>query len=248
MMLMGLSVTSAAWLARPARIVTLPQPRLALSAWTATPSDAAPAPTASAAARPVLRPSTALAPAPEPLAAAVEPAAPITATPDLSPPSLHWTSDRAGRIASLPRRSRIDPGFAVRVVATMAGPEGPPYWQDITAFGSQAIYRKGAFGWDRDRLLTTETQRGPRHGLFTAVEQQGERLLVTASLDRSFDPATSGTIALKSGETGYLTLPGGQQVTLTPTLRPETPDEIAEAQRTLDRMAPRGRPADGGVR
>jgi hypothetical protein len=166
----------------------------------------------------------------------VEPAAPVAAVPELSPTSLHLGADRAGRIRTVAGQSLIEPGSAVRVVATMVGPDGAPFWQDLTSFGSQAVYRKGAFGWDRDHLVTTEIRRGQRHGLFTSVEQHGDRLLVTASLDRRFDPATSATLQLRSGETGQVTLPGGQLVTVTPTVRPETPEEIAEGQREIARL------------
>jgi beta-lactamase regulating signal transducer with metallopeptidase domain len=234
--LVGLGIAGGAWLARPAEVVWLPQLR-SLAA-----PDVAAAPTRPADARPAAqaRPrATILTPVSEPLVAAVEPATPVAAAPDLSPPSLHWTANRAGRIASLARRSSIEPGSAVRVVATLAGPDGAAYWQDLTSFGSQSAYRKGAFGWDRDRVLTTDVQRGQRHGLFTAVEQHGDQLWVTASLDRAFDPASSATLQLKSGETGHVTLPGGQVATITPTLRPETPEELADGQRELDRLAAR---------
>jgi len=54
-------------------------------------------------------------------------------------------------------------------------------------------------------------------------------------LNRRFRGDEVGTIEMRSGETRDLVLPNGQVVTLTPTLRTETPEEIAGA------MEPRGR-------
>ena len=62
---------------------------------------------------------------------------------------------------------------------------------------------------------------------------------MTASLNRRFEPDASGTVVLKSGETGQITLPNGQVVTVTPTVRPETPEEIAEGERAIQDMAVR---------
>jgi hypothetical protein len=42
----------------------------------------------------------------------------------------------------------------------------------------------------------------------------------------------SGAVDLASGETGTIRLPGGLTVTVTPTVRAETPEEIAEGGRT----------------
>ncbi|MDB5462836.1 MAG: hypothetical protein JWP23_1225, partial [Phenylobacterium sp.] len=120
--------------------------------------------------------------------------------------------------------SAVEPGSAVRVLATMTDPEGIPLTTDLTAFGSQSWYRLGYV-----------RRNASRYKLFTSVAQHGDRLVVTAALDRSFRFMVSGSVELASGETGTITLPPGQVVTVTPTLRPETPEELAEGRRTGDR-------------
>jgi len=40
----------------------------------------------------------------------------------------------------------------------------------------------------------------------------------------------TASIELASGETGTIRLPNGLAVTVTPTLRPETPDEVSEGR------------------
>ena len=98
----------------------------------------------------------------------------------------------------------------------MTDPDGIPLTTDLTAFGSQSRYRLGYIA------------RGPsRYKLFTKVTQHGERMTVTAGLDRSFESMVSGSIELASGETGTIRLPNGQLVTVTPILRDETPQELA---------------------
>ncbi len=133
------------------------------------------------------------------------------------PPGLFGPSKK---IHSAADWSRVEPGSAVRVLATMTDPDGVPLTTDLTAFGSQSWYRVGY------------VSRGPsRFKLFTSVTQHGDRLRVTAALDRSFQSLDAASLDLASGETGTIRLPGGLLVTVTPTLRPETPDEIAAAQR-----------------
>jgi beta-lactamase regulating signal transducer with metallopeptidase domain len=126
------------------------------------------------------------------------------------------------RIHAVARRSAVTPGYAVRVLATMTDPDGIALTTDLTAYGSQSLWRTGSF-W----------RAGSRYALFTSVVQQGDRFLVTASLDRRFAPETSGSILLASGQTGNIVLGNGQIVTVTPTLRPETPEETVVGRRAM---------------
>jgi len=129
-----------------------------------------------------------------------------------------------GRIHAAANWSSVEPGSAVRVLATMTDPEGIPLVTDLTAFGSQSRYRVGYV-----------ERNSSRYKLFTRVEQHGDRMLVTAALNQSFQPMVSGSTELASGETGTIRLPNGLVATVTPTLRPETPEEIAEANRMRSR-------------
>jgi len=129
-----------------------------------------------------------------------------------------------GRIHSAAGWSSVEPGSAVRVLATMTDPDGVPLITDLTAFGSQSRYRVGYVA-----------RNASRYRLFTRVVQNGDRLLVTAALNRSFEPMVSGSAELRSGETGAIRLPNGLVATVTPTLRAETPEEIAEANRMRSR-------------
>jgi beta-lactamase regulating signal transducer with metallopeptidase domain len=236
----------AAWAARPAEIVF------------ATAS-AAPAPQRLAAAVPLVRPRLTFGPethtpasdptaldlslihtvstTPEPEAQAAQPAAaatpaapeppegcggdepPTRVEPRRLPPGFFGPSHRFHTAANW---SSVEPGSAVRVVAKMTDPEGVRLTTDLTAFGSQSWYRLGCV-----RNIAS------RYKLFTSVTQHGERLTVTAALDRSFRAMVSGSIELASGETGTITLPNGLKVTVTPFLRPETPQESAEGGRGL---------------
>lgn len=99
----------------------------------------------------------------------------------------------------------------------MVDRDGVPLVTDMTAYGSQSLYRTGYFRRD-----------ARRYALFTRVRQEGDRLWVTASLDDRFRPETSGLVALSSGR---IVLAGGHVVTVTPTVRPETPDEVEEGRR-----------------
>ncbi|HEY2356928.1 MAG TPA: M56 family metallopeptidase [Phenylobacterium sp.] len=119
--------------------------------------------------------------------------------------------------------SQVQPGSAVRVLATMTDPQGIPLITDLTAFGSQSRFRIGYI-----------ERNASRYKLFTRVVQHGDRLLVTAALNRSFHPMVSGSTELASGETGTIQLPNGLVATVTPTIRAETPEEIADAARTGD--------------
>jgi hypothetical protein len=108
----------------------------------------------------------------------------------------------------------------------MVDPEGRRLTTDLTAFGSQSAYRTGWF-----------EREGSRQSLFTSVRQDGDRFTVSASLDRRFEPWNSGSIVLAANQTGQITLGNGQVVTVTPTLRRETPAEVAEGQRVTRDMA-----------
>ncbi len=46
----------------------------------------------------------------------------------------------------------------------------------------------------------------------------------------------SGSIVLAAGQTGQIVLGNGQRVTVTPTVRPETPQELEEGQRVTRDM------------
>ena len=214
--LLGLGAAWSAWAARPAEIVRVP---VAVRA-------ATPPAQAVATRTPPVRGKEALkvAAAPEPLAdvkvaaateAGLDAQAPAL---ELEPPAAPET--RVWKIRAIARRSAVEPGSAVRVLATMTDPDGLPLTTDLTAFGSQQAYRSGYF-----------QRNGSRYALFTSVLQQGDRLWVTASLNRRLQPPQAGTIALRSGETGNIVLGNGQVVTVTPTLRAETPEEVEEGKR-----------------
>lgn len=123
------------------------------------------------------------------------------------------------RIYTAAGRSVVEPGSAVRVVASTTDADGRALMVDLTSFGSQHYYRTGTF-----------IASGSRERLFTRVVQKGERLWVTASLDRRLPPADSVTIEMRSGETRQVALPNGRQVTITPLKRDETVDEQAGDQ------------------
>jgi hypothetical protein len=108
----------------------------------------------------------------------------------------------------------------------MTDRDGVPLTTDLTAFGSQSAYRYGYF-W----------KKGSRYSLFTSVVQQGDRFLVTASLDRRFTPERSGSTVLAAGQTGKILLGDGQMVAVTPWVRPETPQEVEEGQRATRGLA-----------
>jgi beta-lactamase regulating signal transducer with metallopeptidase domain len=221
--LLALAGAWTAWAARPALVVFAPLDAAPRAVAVQT-SERAPTPTeprrAAKAAKPLA--PTAADPAPPLLAAAPTPAPtpdgepPWSEQPRLMPAGLFGPPRRVPTIADL---SSVEPGSAVRVIATMTDPDGVPLTTDLTAFGSQSWYRLGYIA------------RGPsRYKLFTKVTQHGERLTVTAGLDKSFRSLVSGAVDLASGETGTIRLPDGQLITVTPILRPETPQETAAAR------------------
>lgn len=129
---------------------------------------------------------------------------------------------RERRVYTLANRSSVEPGSAVRVVATAFDPEGRPLMADLTSFGSQHYYRTGTY-----------ISSGSRQGVYTSVVQRGDRLWVTVSLNRRFQGPEVGTVEMRSGETRTFALPNGQMVTVTPTVRPETTDEAAGVHAVL---------------
>lgn len=164
-------------------------------------------------------------PAPTPVVLHLPDPPPLTPAPPPPPSDFVGTLMKPGtfgpaRIHSAAGWSSVEPGSAVRVVATMTDPQGIPLVTDLTAFGSQSRYRIGY------------VERNFSHyKLFTRVVQKGDRLVVTAALNQSFQPLVSASMELASGETGNIRLPNGLIATVTPTLRAETPSEIAEANR-----------------
>lgn len=233
--MLGVAAAFSAWAARPPEIVAV---TAAPDAWSSSKATAAPrrAPEPAAAREPgaartgpVVQASgpaadvarrTADAAAAQAAADAQTAPAPAESQPVLEPPL------RAEKIRSLARRSTVEPGSAVRVFATMVDPEGRRLTTDLTAYGSQSAYRTGWF--ERD---------GSRQALFTSVYQDGDRFTVSASLDRRFESWNSGSIVLAAGQTGQIVLGNGQVVTVTPTVRRETPAEFEEGQRATRNMA-----------
>jgi len=130
------------------------------------------------------------------------------------------------RIYAAAKRSSVEPGSAVRVVASTVDAEGRPLMVDLTSFGSQHYYRLGTF-----------IASGSRERLFTSVTQRGERLWVSASFSRRFDVGETATVEMRSGESRELTLPNGRVVTVAPTLRAETAEEAAGDRAVLRRVA-----------
>lgn len=218
------------WAARPPRVVLLPSheaeilDRLVRYA----PVRKAPPPIV-AAAKTSREPRDTVALASPILAKTIEPETPLPSISD-SPPLI-----RVADIAPPPRQARVwktsnlswvEPGLAVRVVATMTDPDGVPLITDLTAFGSQALFRLGYI-----------QRHQSRDKLFTRVVQHGDRLEVWASLGSGFWPEVTGSVSLASGETGAIRLPGGRLVTVTPIVRPETAEEIAAARALGSRPA-----------
>jgi len=209
--LLGLGGASAVWASRPPETVLAvdppriieqplqaPGPPPAPPAPKAQPLRAAVAPAKVAVAEPILQPMA------EPPPAAIEP-----------PMQMR----RIRIIHAVADRSQVQPGSAVRVVASGVAPDGVHLWADFTAFGSQRLYRKGAY-----------ERGGSRYSLFTSVVQQGERLLVTVSLGKGFRPDLTASIDLPPNQTGVVRLPTGQDIVVTTSVRAETPEEIEEGR------------------
>lgn len=225
--ILTLVVLGSAWSVKPARVQVVELPNVALAS-----ADASTAPRPAETPAPAPRRVAMAAPAPAlptpPDAALSQAQADAQAAP--TPPEAVELTVRLPRqrpIYAVADRSSVEPGSAVRLVATALDPEGRPLAADFTAFGSQRDYRMGAY-----------VNSGSRQSLFTSVVQRGERLWVTASLNRRFRGDEVGTIEMRSGETRDLVLPNGQVVTLTPTLRAETPEEVAGAAERRGRRLP----------
>ena len=227
--LVGLGGACSAWAARPAQVVVVSPPAAASEAIRVRLARA-PGPQASSpspgATRHILlvRPQTdapaPAAPAPDtPPPAQTQPSLP-TRLADAVEALTAFAPNANRRIYAVARRSAVQPGYAVRVLATMTDPDGFGLTTDMTAFGSQARFRTGYY-----------SRRGSRYALFTSVYQRGDLLVVTASLDRHFTPGVSGSVVLRSGETGNVVLGNGQVVTVTPTTRRETPRELQAGER-----------------
>ena len=226
--LLGLGASSAVWASRPPEVVLTVEPSPLARSGLARPP-VPPRPPA-----PPRRPSPPRPPGPEavvrlPADEIARAAAdiPLPAPPAVVPPSeegLPPSSEprRLRIIHAVADRSLVQPGSAVRVVASTLSPDGAPLWADFTAFGSQRIFRKGAY-----------ERGGSRYSLFTSVVQDGERLRVTVSLGRQFRREQTGSIELAPGQTGVVRLPTGQDVVVTATVRPETPDEVEEGRRLM---------------
>jgi beta-lactamase regulating signal transducer with metallopeptidase domain len=232
--LLGLAAAWSAWAARPAQIVEVPVaspvPRETTSTAVSTARPIKPAEARRKTTPDEPRPAPIPAHAPvisgDVLTAAVQASADaqIAATqPETSEAPAPF---RARNIRTVARQSAVAPGSAVRVLATMIDPDGRRLTTDLTAFGSQSVYRTGWF-----------QRNGSRYALFTSVYQDGDRFWVSASLDRRFQAPTSGTIILGSGETGNIVLGNGQIVTVTPAVRPETAEEVEEGKRALRNMS-----------
>ncbi|MFI4966620.1 MAG: M56 family metallopeptidase [Caulobacterales bacterium] len=115
--------------------------------------------------------------------------------------------------------SSVAPGSTVHVLAATRAPDGVPLTTEMTVFGSQARYQ-----------LRYVRRDSSHYRLFTSVAQHGDRLRVTAGVNRNFHPLAQGTVKLASGESGRVQLSDGRVVTVTATVRPETPQEAAEAR------------------
>ena len=212
-LLLGLAAGLAAWTLRPPRVVLAADPPSLIPAPPPSAPRAPPAPVAPE--------------APKPRALAVPPAQVAVAEPDLQPlaepppvaiaPPMEMRRLRI--IHAIADRSLVQPGSAVRVVASGVAPDGVRLWADFTAFGSQRLYRKGAY-----------ERGGSRYSLFSSVVQQGNHLLVTVSLGRGFRPDQTGAIDLLPNQSGVIRLPTGQDIAVATSVRPETADEIEEGR------------------
>jgi hypothetical protein len=229
----GAAVGFAVWAAQPPRIVTewTPGPAPRSERLGATPGEVAADRQATGRPEPHSTPATDK-PARMALAAASSAAPPgaddwprpTQAPAPQAPPAvlLPVSTDDFDRMGNWPLRrfhaaadrSMVEPGKAVRVLATMTDPRGITLTTDLTAYGSQSYFRTGYI-----------LRNGSRYELFTGVVQRGDRLTVTAALNGGFDRASSGSVTLASGQTGSIRLPNGQLVQVTPTLRDETPKE-----------------------
>jgi len=225
----GLTVTLAlagavgAWAARPARLALVYETPAASAPEGAAIRRAAYSPSAPRAPSPPARPARPHGPAARTEAKATAEPLVAAAAPTLEPIRPPGLQRPARIIQAVADRSLVQPGSAVRVVASGLAPDGIALWSDFTAFGSQRLYRKGAY-----------ERGGSRYSVFTSVVQEGERLRVTVSLGRAFRPELTGSIDLLPGKTGIVRMPTGQAMVVTATVRPETPEEVEEGRRMIE--------------
>ena len=214
---LGLAGAAGAWAARPAQVAFAYETAPVVARETAAIQRVADAPSV---------PRRSSKPRPPTLGVESKPVAeqlvPAPAPP-LEPIRPPGVLRQAHIIRAVADRSLVQSGSAVRVVASGVAPDGAPLWSDFTAFGSQRLYRKGAY-----------ERGGSRYSIFTSVVQEGPRLRVTVSLGRGFRPDLTGAIDLAPNQTGVLRLPTGQPVVVTATVRPETPEEVEEGRRMSD--------------
>jgi hypothetical protein len=127
--------------------------------------------------------------------------------------------------------SVVHPGSAVKLDAKAEMPQGGRIVSSLTAFGSQDAYRSGYYLSTADDYI-----------LWTRVAQLDEGdVHVSVVLTHHQRPVGLGEIVLAAGKTAQMTLSNGQTVVVTPTIRPETAQEVERGQRTSRRAeGPRG--------
>ncbi|WP_165190807.1 M56 family metallopeptidase [Caulobacter soli] len=222
-LVLGLTGAVGAWAARPAEIsVTYETPSATAESRAAIERTSRALPRSSGPTAP-LRPTKPHAPVSRTEADATPPRLIPIAAPLQEPIRPPVVLRPARIIQAVADRSLVQPGSAVRVVASGLAPDGVPLWSDFTAFGSQRFYRKGAY-----------ERGGSRYSIFTSVVQEGQRLRVTVSLGRAFRPELTGAIDLAPNQTGVVRLPTGQAMVVSATVRPETPEEVEEGRRMMD--------------
>jgi beta-lactamase regulating signal transducer with metallopeptidase domain len=222
---LGLAAGIGTWAARPAEMVLVSRPFSQPSpvAPIALVSDPTPrVPSAPTRPRGPIKPRDTSSEVKAVKVAAIDTPPPVQVEPTPAVFALAPAADasRMRIIRAVARRSTVEPGSAVRVVASGLSPDGVPLWADFTAFGSQQLYRKGSY-----------ERNGSRFSLFTSVVQDGQRLRVTVSLTRAFHPDLTASIDLAPNQTGVLRLPTGQPIVVTTTVRSETAEEIEEGRR-----------------
>lgn len=212
--LLGLGGASAVWASRPPELVMAVDPAPVVEAPRRAPRPPA-APVAPRAPKTPTRHIALVAPkavVAEPVLEPIAEPPPVVIAPPMQ-------MRRARIIQAVADRSMVQPGSAVQVVASGVAPDGARLWADFTAFGSQRLYRKGAY-----------ERGGSRYSLFTSVVQHGNHLLVTVSLGRNFRPEQTASIDLLLNQSGVVRLPTGQDIVVTTSVRAETPDEIEEGR------------------
>jgi hypothetical protein len=224
----ALATAGAVWASLPERVVLVaalaPSPPQPASATRPNPAPTSSETVAQARTAPVAPPVSAQPVNPVAADAIVTPQTVLPAAVVMADRPMPARFDPNHRFGAAARRSSVAPGFAVRVLAEMTDPQGVELVTDMTSFGSQSRYRTGWY-WNE----------GSPYALFTGVVQQGDRFLITVSLDRRFAPETTGVILLADGQAGELVI-AGQKVRVRPTLRRETPEEIADGQRAMGRI------------